>query len=163
MGCGRQPALGTASAIGGQLWDPFDRPPGGPGGPGGWWILFEPELHFGNDVLVPDLAGWRRERMSRLPSTVAFELAPDWVCEVISPSTAPLDRGKKMDAYGRAGVGFLWLVDPLARTLEVFRLENGRWTRLAAHTGAACVRAEPFDALELDLGRWWLEEPSLGG
>src|SRR5689334_25190870 len=93
-------------------------------GPGGWWIYSEPELHFGDDVLVPDLAGWRRERMPRVPRTPAFTLAPDWLCEVLSPSTARLDRAAKLPVYAREGVKHVWLVDPEARMLEVFRLEG---------------------------------------
>jgi Uma2 family endonuclease len=140
---------------------PFDRPPGEGGAPGGWRILDEPELRFGDDVLVPDLAGWRRERMPRIPNVPAFELPPDWVCEVVSPSTARIDRAGKMDIYAHVRVPHLWLVDPLARTLEIFRLENARWSRVATFTDDARVRAEPFDAVELALARWWLEpEPA---
>src|SRR5207249_2269272 len=98
--------------------------PGGADRPGGWWILFEPELHLGENVLVPDHAGWRRERMPLLPDVAAFTLAPDWVCEVISPSTAHIDRGRKLRAYAREQVAHLWFVDPLARTIEVYRLER---------------------------------------
>lgn len=141
----------------GQDVGPFDDDPGGPRGPGGWWILFEPELHLDADVLVPDLAGWRRERMARIPNTAAFSLAPDWVCEVVSPGTARLDRIGKMPVYARAGVGHLWLVDPLAQTLEVYRLEAGRWLVAQALGGSERVRAEPFDAIEVDLSRWWLD------
>ena len=96
------------------------------GEPGGWWILDEPELHFGRDVLVPDLAGWRRERMPTVPDVAAFELAPDWTCEVISPSTGEIDRGRKMRVYARERVGHLWMVDPILRTLA---LEMRRWWR----------------------------------
>jgi Uma2 family endonuclease len=134
----------------------LDGPPGGRGG-GGWRILFEPELHFGEDVLVPDLAAWKWERMPRLPKTPAFELAPDWVCEIVSPSSGKLDRVKKLPVYARVAVAHAWIVDPLQRTLEVFRLENRRWTLLAAHCNDDKVHAEPFEALELDLSRWWAE------
>jgi Uma2 family endonuclease len=137
--------------------DPFDRRIGGPGGPGGWWLLFEPELHLGADILVPDLAGWRRERMPVLQNVAYFELAPDWVCEVVSPSTARIDRVRKVPIYAREGVGHLWLVDPLQQTLEVFRLEGLHWVLVSTHGGAEAVRAAPFEALELDMGRWWLE------
>ena len=94
----------AASAIGSALFDRFNGPPGGADRPGGWWILFEPELHLGEDVLVPDHAGWRRERMPALPDVVGFTLAPDWVCEVISPSTARIDRGRKLRVYAREQV-----------------------------------------------------------
>jgi len=144
----------AASGLNRALGPPFDD---GRGGPGGWWILFEPELHLGEDVLVPDLAGWRRERMPAFPDTAAFTLAPDWVCEVLSPATERLDRARKMPAYAREGVGHLWLVNPTARTLEAYRLGEGRWTLLATFEGSATFRAEPFAAVELELGRLWAE------
>lgn len=150
------PHAQASSALRGAL-DPFDRRIGGPGGPGGWWILFEPELHFGTDVLVPDLAGWRRERMPVLPNVTYAELAPDWVCEIVSPSTARVDRVRKVPIYAREGVSHLWLVDPLQQILEVFRLEERHWVLVNTHGGADLVRAEPFAALELDMSRWWLE------
>src|SRR5437867_8866934 len=139
----------AASAIGSALFDRFNGPPGGADRPGGWWILFEPELHLGEDVLVPDHAGWRRERMPLLPDVAAFTLAPDWVCEVISPSTARIDRGRKMRIYAREGVSHLWFVEPLLETLETYRLEAGRWVVLDTHTADDTVRAEPFEAVEL--------------
>ena len=129
----------------------------GDGGPGGWW-MDEPELHLGEDVLVPDLAGWRRERMPELPAAGYFEPPPDWVCEVISPSTARTDRVGKVPVYARAGVIHLWLIDPLARTLEVCRLEQGRWVLLATHADDERVRAEPFETVELELARLWGRE-----
>src|SRR5436189_566128 len=97
--------------------------------PGGWWILFEPELHFRRDVLVPDRAGWRRERVPTVPDVAGFELAPDWACEVISPSTGEIDRGRKMRVYARERVGHLWIVDPILRTLEATgsRTGAGSW------------------------------------
>ncbi len=142
------------SVLGWELGPPFGR---GRGGPGGWWILNEPELHLGEDVLVPDLAGWRRERMPEFPDTAAFTLAPDWVCEVVSPGTERLDRAKKMPVYARESVSHLWLLGPVARTLEVYRLTEGRWLLLATHEGTTRVRAEPFDAIELDLSPLWGE------
>ena len=148
-------AYATSALI--QDLGPFGRPPGGPGGPGGWWILFEPELHLGVDILVPDLAGWRRESMPALRNVAYFEQAPDWVCEVVSPTTARIDRVRKMPIYAREQVGHLWLVDPIMRTLEVYRLEGQRWVVASTHGGAESVRAEPFAALELDMSRWWLE------
>ena len=144
----------ASSRLGSDLGGSFDR---GRGGPGGWWIIDEPELHLGSDVLVPDLAGWRRERMAEFPDTPAFTLAPDWVCEVVSPSTESLDRARKMPAYARERVAHLWLINPLARTLEVYRLAEGRWLLLGTHEGAVKVRAEPFDAVELELGPLWGE------
>ena len=151
------PHARASSAIGSDLFGPFDRPPRDPGGPGGWWILDEPELHLGDDVLVPDQAGWRRERMPVLLDTAAFTLAPDWALEVVSPSTGTLDRVRKMPAYAREAVGHLWIVDPLQRTLEIYRLEGGRWVVAGTHGGNEVVRAVPFEAVELSLARWWLE------
>jgi len=136
----------------------FSRRLGGPGDPGGWWILFEPELHLGAEILVPDLAGWKRERMPILEDVAYSELAPDWICEVVSPSTARVDRVRKMPVYAREQVSHLWLVDPIMRTLEVYRLENQRWVVASTHGGAESVRAEPFETIELDMSRWWLEE-----
>lgn len=144
-----RPALRHASvtsALGMELGSPFQR---GRGGPGGWWIFDEPELHLGDDVLVPDLAGWRRERMPTIPDAPWFPVAPDWVCEVASPSTARFDRVRKMPRYASATVPFLWLVDPAARTIEAYRLEQGRWLLLGAHGEDALARIEPFDAIEL--------------
>jgi Uma2 family endonuclease len=146
----------ASSGLGGQIWSPFDR---GRGGPGGWWILDEPELHLGDDVLVPDLAGWRRERMPAIPETPHFTLAPDWVCEVLSPSTERFDRVGKLPVYAREGVQHVWLVNPMARTLEVLRLEGGRWIVAVTHGGDDPVRAEPFAAIELDLAALWGERP----
>ena len=124
-------------------------------GPGGWWILPEPELHFGDDVLVPDLAAWRCARMPIVPDAPFIDLAPDWVCEVISPSTGALDRARKMPHYARAGVGHVWLVDPTPKTLELFRLDGEGWRLLATHEGQAVVNAAPFEALALDLTKLW--------
>jgi Uma2 family endonuclease len=148
------PHLVTASRLGGELLGPFDR---GRDGPGGWILLFEPELHLGGDVLVPDFAGWRRERMPQPPRTAAFTLAPDWVCEVLSPSTAALDRAVKLPVYAREGVQHVWLMDPVLRTLEVFRRVGGQYTLVVTHSGRARVRAEPFEATELELAYLWGE------
>jgi Uma2 family endonuclease len=148
----------AASAVGARLFDRFNGPPGG--APGGWWILFEPELHLGDDVLVPDLAGWRRKRLPVLPEAVGITVAPDWACEVISPGTGRIDRSRKMRIYAREGVRNLWLVDPVPCTLEVYRLEGDRWVVASTHGGPETVRAEPFEAVELDLARWWAEPPA---
>lgn len=127
----------------------------GIGGPGGWIILLEPELHLDADVLVPDLAGWRRERMPELPDVAAFELAPDWICEVLSPSTGARDRADKLPIYAKNGVHHAWLVDPALRTLEVLRREGDKWLLLTTFRDEARCRAEPFDAIELELGLLW--------
>lgn len=142
----------ASSQLGGELYGPFGK---GRGGPGGWIILDEPELHLGADALVPDLAGWRRARMPELPDVAAFTLAPDWVAEVLSPSTARLDRVGKLPVYAREGVGHVWLIDPVAQTLEVFRLDGARYALVLTAGGDAVVRAEPFDAIELALPALW--------
>ncbi|HYJ08778.1 MAG TPA: Uma2 family endonuclease [Polyangiaceae bacterium] len=153
-----RPATGhvlAASAIGEELGPPFKR---GRGGPGGWMILDEPELHLGEHIIVPDLAGWRRERMPVMTTAEAyFSLAPDWVCEVVSPSTGAKDRARKLPIYARESVRHVWLVDPLQRTLDVLRLQDRNWVIVAVHEGGAKVRAEPFDAIELDLGILWAD------
>lgn len=131
----------------------------GRGGPGGWWILVEPEIHFVRDteVLVPDLAGWRRERMPRLPNDQRIEVVPDWVCEILSPSTARKDRMTKMPVYAHYGVDYLWLVDPLAQTLEAFALREGRWTVIGLLQEQERVSVEPFQDIALELGALWME------
>jgi Uma2 family endonuclease len=149
------PHAHAATVIGVDIAGPFHRNPGDPPIPGGRWILLEPELHFRDDVLVPDWAGWRRERLPVFPNTPAFTLAPDWICEVISPSTGRIDRSRKMRIYACEGVSHLWFVEPLLETLEIYRLESGRWVVVGTQAGRDAVRAEPFDAVELDLGRWW--------
>ena len=148
------PHARAGSSLGELLVGPFDH---GRGGPGGWWVLLEPELHLADDVLVPDWAGWRRSRMPRLPKSAYFPLAPDWIGEVLSPSTSRLDRAQKLAIYAREGVSHAWLIDPDAGTLEVLRLENRRWTILATHAGREVVRAEPFAEIEIELQAFWAE------
>lgn len=154
-----RPASGharVATMLGANLVAPFDRELGGGGRPGGWWILFEPEVHLGQDVMVPDLAGWRREKMPEFPEDAPFfTQAPDWVCEVLSPSTVRFDRIRKLPVYAAARVGHAWLVDPSARMLEVFRLHDEHWLLVAQFAESALVRAEPFVEAELDLSLWW--------
>jgi Uma2 family endonuclease len=135
----------------GELEPPFGR---GRGGPGGWIILGEPELHLGEDVCVPDLAGWRRERLSSTDH-IYFEIAPDWVCEVLSRSTERHDRAKKLRIYARAGVSYAWLVSPRARTLETYRNIDGHWSLITTYADEERIRAEPFDAIELQLSDLW--------
>jgi Uma2 family endonuclease len=149
-----RPALPHARAavvLVGKLGDSFDFGDG----PGGWLLLVEPELHFGNDVLVPDLAGWRRERLPSTPNEPYLTLAPDWICEVLSPSTEYIDRGKKLNIYAREGVRHAWLVDPLRQSLEVLALEAGGFEPIAEHHGHESIRACPFDAIELELRALW--------
>jgi len=148
------PHAKASSALGFVVGGPFGY---GAGGPGGWIILDEPELHLGKDVLVPDLAGWRRERMPVAPQAAYVTLAPDWLCEVISPSTEKLDRADKLPIYGQEGVAHVWLVNPLLRTLEVYRLDSSHWVLLHTFAGNNKVRAEPFDAVEIDLTLLWPE------
>jgi Uma2 family endonuclease len=149
----------AGSALVAALHSAFDE---GRGGPGGWWILYEPELHFAEDVVVPDIAGWRRERLPALPDAAFFTLAPDWVCEILSPSTERTDRLRKPTLYARARVAHAWFVNPALRTLEIFRLEDGRWLLIEARGGEEAVRAEPFEAITLDLRLIWPDPPPTG-
>jgi Uma2 family endonuclease len=142
----------TSSALGGKLYPRFDE---GDGGPGGWWILDEPELHLEGDILVPDLAGWRRARMPVRPETAWFDLAPDWVCEVLSPGTAKIDRLQKMPIYHAWGVPHLWLVDPDLCTVEAYESNSRHWSLIGTYADQQKVRIPPFDAVEIDLGGLW--------
>ncbi|QRK13439.1 Uma2 family endonuclease [Archangium violaceum] len=155
-----RPHANVASNLGGLLTAPFKF---GRGGPGGWVLIDEPELHLGPrpDKLVPDLAGWRRERLPRAvggdEAPAHYDLAPDWACELLSQRTRSRDKGQKMRIYAREGVRHLWHVDPLARTLEIFRLTEGEWHLVHSFTGEEPVRAEPFEAIELELALVWSE------
>jgi hypothetical protein len=142
----------VASALLGSLGGPFMR---GRGGPGGWVLLPAPELHLGGEAIIPDLAGWRRERMPEVPDATVVTVPPDWVCEVLSEETEALDRGSKMLSYAREQVEHVWLVNPAARTLELYRFEDDAWSLLAVHEGSVTVRAEPFQAYRLTLGALW--------
>jgi Uma2 family endonuclease len=153
-----EPHTIVASVLQRAIGGPFDD---GIDGPGGWLILGEPELHFpnglDNDVLVPDLAGWRLER---LPANTPYTTtAPDWICEVLSKSTRRIDRMKKMPIYARAGVQYAWLLHPGFRTLEVFRAEKRQWGSATVHHGDVCIGAQPFEAVPLDLARLWRRIP----
>jgi Uma2 family endonuclease len=163
-----RPASKHASVEGGlfgDLREAFGRRRGG--GPGGWWLLIEPELHLGapdpkSTVAVPDVGGWRRERMPQVPDVAAFTLPPDWVVEILSQGARATrrDRILKPELYGSRGVSYMWIVDPIAQTLEVYRLQGGIYARVQAFVGDIRVRAEPFDAVELDMGGWWLPDDS---
>lgn len=142
----------VTSVLGGLLSDPFHR---GVRGPGGWWILIEPEVHLWENVFVPDIAGWRRDRLAGLPDAPGITVIPDWICEVLSPSTEEFDRRTKMPLYGYAGVGHMWLVDPNARRLDAFEFQEGSWTRIESHGGDGLIRVPPFDAIEIDLASIW--------
>ncbi len=146
--------LRASSSLGGMLDSPFDK---GRGGPGGWWILDEPELHLGPHILVPDLAGWRRTRMPGLPETAWFELAPDWICEVLSPGTAADDRAEKLPIYAEYGVAHVWLIDPQPRTLEAFENNAGKWLLLTTLNDRDRVSLPPFDAIAFDLSLLWAD------
>ena len=142
----------AGSALGSELGAPFQR---ARGGPGGWWIIDEPELHFGSNVLVPDLAGWRRERMYVFPDAPWFDVVPDWACEVLSTGTRRFDLGDKRRVYAENGVAHLWLVDPEPRTLEAFALRSGTWVPVAALKYDDEVRVPPFDAISFPLSALW--------
>jgi Uma2 family endonuclease len=144
----------AASVLGGELSGPFQR---GRGGPGGWWILDEPELHLVDlEPMVPDLAGWRVERMPELPKTAYFAILPDWICEILSKSTEQIDRQKKLPIYAKLGVRHVWLLDPIAQTLEVHALgSDARWREVRAYRAGDRVRAAPFEAIEIELAALW--------
>jgi len=146
------PRHSVAASRLGRVLGPFDE---GPGGPGGWWILGEPELHFGDRVVVPDLAGWRRERLPTMQEEAFFTLSPDWVCEVLSPSTERIDRGRKLRIYAEAGVAHAWLVNPIERTLEVLHLKDGAWSIMGVCSSSDVVRIKPFEAIKLELCLLW--------
>ncbi|CAI8867872.1 Uma2 family endonuclease [Methylocaldum szegediense] len=148
------PHASVVSVLGMDIGSAYHR---GRGGPGGWWIIDEPEIHFVRDieVLAPDIAGWRRERMPALPKDHRFEVVPDWVCEVLSPTTQKKDRVTKTKAYGRYGVAFLWLVDPLARILETYALADGQWTITGLYQDEDEVSAAPFESITIPLNDLW--------
>jgi len=154
------PHAWASSGLGSKLGEPFNF---GRGGPGGWWIVDEPELHLGEDIVVPDMAGWRRTRMPEFPDAAYCELAPDWACEVLSPSTRALDRGAKQRIYAREGVGHLWFVDPDAQTLEVFELRENHWVLLKKLAGDTPVSLPPFDSISFPLGDLWTGSASYSG
>ena len=144
----------AATSLADELVSPFQK---GRGGPGGWWITAEPELHFIRDteVNVPDLAGWRRGRLPRIPRDHRFSVVPDWVCEVLSPSTAGTDRDVKMPIYAQYGVAHAWLIDPIAHTLEAYALKAGAWVEIGRFAGAAQVLVPPFAAVTINLDDLW--------
>lgn len=142
----------ASSSLGIELGGPFQQ---GRDGPGGWYILDEPEIHLDDHVVVPDIAGWQKVSLPQLPDTAAIHVAPDWVCEILSPSTLRHDKGTKREIYAEHGVSHLWYVDPATRTLEVFRLSGSDW--IAGHTffDDDPVSAPPFDAITFSLGDLW--------
>lgn len=126
------------------------------GGPGGWWMLFEPEVHLEGNVVVPDLAGWRRDRLPTIPDEAYFVLAPDFVCELVSPTTGRLDRARKVPLYARQGVEFVWLVDADQRTVEVLHLVDGHYQIVQVSSEDQIMRAPPFEVADLPLSRLWV-------
>jgi Uma2 family endonuclease len=142
----------AGAALTGAIYDAFDR---GASGPGGWWVLYEPELHLDGDILVPDIAAWRREKLPSLPDDPAFTTPPDWVCEILSPSTAALDLDRKCPVYARHSVSWLWLVEPSGQNLDVFSREGGRWAKVESHRGSEAIQARPFEGAIIDLSLLW--------
>lgn len=145
----------AATKLSSQICRPFDD---GIDGPGGWWIFIEAEIRLDGEAFVPDIAGWRRETLPEFPETPAIEVAPDWICEVLSPSTERTDRLKKLAAYARHRVGHVWLVNPAHRTLEIFRREGDTWRLLLIHDGEKPLQIEPFEAVELAIPLIWAPE-----
>ena len=143
-----------AAMLAAELMAPFGQ---GRGGPGGWWILPECEIHMRGDVLVPDLAGWRRASLPSDPSGAYMSQPPDWACEITSPSTGKLDRVLKAGIYAREGVRHLWLVDPPKRALEVLKLAGGTYVPLLELKEDQLAAAEPFEAVPFPLQRLWLD------
>lgn len=144
----------ASSNLGIDLGSRYSR---GYGGPGGWWIIDEPEIHFVRDteILVPDLAGWRRERMPNLPGDQRFEVVPDWVCEILSAATASKDREIKMPLYAKYGVAHAWLVDPGERALEAYELAGGEWVAIGTWSGEQTVEAAPFEQAVFPVADLW--------
>ena len=150
----------ASNALAAELSDAFQR---GRTGPGGWIFMVEPELHLGRHVAVPEIAGWRRETLPALPDTAWIESPPDWVAEVLSPSTEAYDRGPKRQIYADAGVLHLWLVDPRIKFLEAFALIAGQWVLVATLRNEEQVRFPPFDAISFPLGLLWPYDAPAGG
>jgi Uma2 family endonuclease len=148
------PSAAAATVLGNELGPPFHR---GRGGPGGWLILDEPELHLGDEILVPDLAGWRRDRLPVLPDASVLTIPPDWICEVLSKSTEKMDRTEKMPIYAASSVQYAWLVHPRRHSLETYQLHDGTWAAIAVYRGVDRAQIPPFDAIELDLAALWAD------
>ena len=142
----------SATGLTSEIYGPFDR---GRGGPGGWIILIEPEIHLGPHVVVPDIAGWRRTRLPKLPDKAYFEISPDWACEVLSPSTIRIDRTDKLAIYAEFGVSHVWLVDPDLRILEAFALTDGKWMLLTTLKDSDAVAIARFEEHQFSLDNLW--------
>lgn len=149
----RAPHQRASGGISTDLRDPFDR---GRGGPGGWWIVIEPGIEVpGAKEISPDVAGWRREKMPALPRSGPIRVVPDWVCEVLSPSTRGYDLVIKRRFYAEIGVPYLWYVEPLAKAITASKQVGGQWMEIGAWGKGEKARIEPFEAVELDLSGWW--------
>lgn len=146
--------VNASSILGGELIPPYRL---GKGGPGGWIILVEPEIAFGDNIIVPDLAGWKKERFPVEEDHNWISVVPDWVCEIVSPSTASIDRVRKMGLYAIHRVHYYWIIDPISKTLEVFENENSRWVVIGSFEGNDKVKVLPFHEIEIDLSSLWLE------
>jgi len=152
------PHMNLEGSVFDDLRSPFQR---GRGGPGGWWILHEPGIQLARSPeFSPDLGGWRKSRMPNPPTTGPITVVPDWICEVLSPSTRSYDLLVKRRFYAEIGVAFLWYIDPTVRALTISKLQEGRWVELGVHGPDEKLRAEPFEAIELDLAAWWQDMPA---
>lgn len=145
----------ATSALGSEIIHSYQF--GRNGGPGGWIVIIEPEIKLGEHTMVPDLAGWKEERYPDEEPYNWISVPPDWVCEMLSPATRRLDRMEKMPIYAQYEVSYLWLADPVEKTLEVFRLKEGEWVVTRLFTDDARVRAEPFTEIEINLSDLWRE------
>jgi len=143
----------AASSMGMEIGLPFQK---GHGGSGGWWIIDEPECHVSNHIFVPDLAGWLKKRMPTLPETAWFNIRPDWVCEIISPSSASRDRVTKMYIYANLEIPYYWIIDPIGQTLEVYQLQEDKsWRLLKTYANDDNVKVAPFDSYSFSLANLW--------
>jgi Uma2 family endonuclease len=133
---------------------PFDDDDGF-GGPGGCWIFVEVDVQLGEDVVRPDLSGWRRSRLPQ-PDSRPIAIVPDWICEVLSESNEAHDRVTKRKLYAQHGVSHYWIVDPMARTVEALSLEGGHWVDAGSFDETALARIAPFEEIELPIGRLFL-------
>ena len=144
----------ASSSLGDELVSPFQN---GRGGPGGWWILYDPEIQLDRQVLVLDIAGWKKDRLPHLPETAWFELAPDWACEIMSPSTARKDRVIKLPVYAEHGVSRVWLIDSALKTIEAYQLEDRFWKLIGAFSENDVVSIAPFEEIAIELEVLWAE------
>ncbi|MBF0226618.1 MAG: Uma2 family endonuclease [Desulfobacterales bacterium] len=144
----------VVSSIGFEIGPPYKF---GRGGPGGWIILDEPEIKLGENIFVPDIAGWEKKRLPKFPKTNYISVPPDWICEVLSPCTEKTDRAMKMPIYAQFGISYFWIINPIEKILEVLKLSDNKWFILAIYAENDKVRAEPFQEIEIDLQNLWIE------